>query len=232
MSIYNKKHSLTLTKIVTLIVTLTLLLSVTLMLPKQASAASKEYEVYKQIKPGMTLTSFSKIIYGKKYKDHLKKEKGVTVLKQMPRFKDFQKDHSYYTYFFYGTYNKKYERTDYKISVDFKTKPNGKTLYVVVKSYDTLKEYGQYFLNRSKLKKGMTISELDKYISGDGLNKWSLHSQFDFSKAGYFDGKKTTYPPRETYLHFFIEDKKEKETVQLILKYSYKKEKYLLTEFF
>lgn len=227
MSIFvTKKHSLT------LIVTLTLLLSVTLMLPKSTSAASKEYEVYKKIKIGMTVTSFAKVVYGKKYKDHLKKEKGITVLKRTPEFKDFQKDHSYYIHFFYGTYNKKYKRTDYKMAIDFKTKSNGKTLYVVGRSYDTLGESGQYFLKRSKIKKGMSIPELDKYISGKGLTKWSIHSQFDFSKVGYFDGKKTTYPPKETYLHFLIKDKSAKETIQLILEYNYKKKKYLLTEFY
>lgn len=39
---------------------LTLLLSVTLILPKSANAASKEYEVYKKIKTEMTVVEVAK----------------------------------------------------------------------------------------------------------------------------------------------------------------------------
>ncbi|MEI4463766.1 hypothetical protein SZL87_15180 [Exiguobacterium indicum] len=52
-----------------LTMTLVLLLSVTLTLPGSASAASKEYEVYKGLKLGMTATEVSKVLHGKNYKN-------------------------------------------------------------------------------------------------------------------------------------------------------------------
>jgi len=97
MSIFvTKNHSLTLinvlTKTLTMIITLTLLSLVTIMLSKSASATSKEYEIYKKIKPNMTVTEVAKLIYGKTYKKHLKKEYSVTTFSKRPfSIETFQK---------------------------------------------------------------------------------------------------------------------------------------------
>lgn len=217
----------------TLMLTLTLLLILTLTSPIKVSAdSSKEFKVYNSIKLNMTLTEAAKIIYGKKYKSYLKKEYGVTTLKRKERFKEKEPHKVTYVHDFYGTYDKKDDMTYYKMDVFFQTKKDGKTLYVVSKSFDNQEYSGRTLKKNVKFKRGMTYSQVDDRVQGKGLGTWTVHYQYDYSKVGEIYGDKVIFTPKTSYLYYDIHTYNKKNFVRFIFEYDYKKSKYFLTEFF
>lgn len=231
----NKRHSLTLTnmltKTVTLIVTLTLLLSVILMLPKEAKAASKEYEIYKQIKPGMTVTEAAKLIYGKTYKSHLKKENGVTVFSKRPFYRDISKTSKNYEFGFYAHSKKSDSMYSHKIGLSLFTKKDNKALYVGWKSYAPENPSSKKFYNGKKPKLGMTITQVDKILSGKGLGVFDHLYSEDLTKFGYVDKKnKNMFPNKESWIYYRAKSYSGKTDYLMFFKYDYKKKTYIYSE--
>ncbi|WP_214771264.1 hypothetical protein [Exiguobacterium sp. s133] len=229
----NNRHSLTitslLTKTSTSIVTLTLLLSLTLMLPNQANAASKEYESYKRIKLGMTVTDVAKSIYGKSYKSHLKEENNVKTLNSKFLVKDIQKDYKYYHFVYYPKKKSKGNLFEYRMSIIMKTKQKGNTLYVVEKSYEPTKPSSKSFYKGKKPKEGTTLTTVDKSVSGKGLGVFVSHYTRDYSKVGEVVGKnKVEYSKKETWIYYNTQSSTGKTKYSLPFKYDYKKKVYIL----
>lgn len=208
------------------------ILLVTLTIPGKVDASSsKEFEVYSRIKLNMTSTEVAKVIYGKKYKSYLKKEYGVTTLKRKERFKDKEPHKVTYVHDFYGTYNKEDDMTYYKMDVFFQTKKDGKTLYVVSKSFDNQEYSGRTLKKNAKFKWGMTFSQVDDRVQGKGLGTWTVHYLDDYSKVGEIYGDKVIFTPRTALLYYTVRTYDKKDFVNLVFKYDYKKQKYFLEDF-
>lgn len=227
----NEKHSLTLTKMLTLIVTLTLLLSVTLTLPKSASAASKEYEVYKQIKPGMSVTEAAKLIYGKTYKKHLKKEYGVTTFSKSFLYRDISKTSKYYEFGFYAHDKKSKSMYSHKIYLGLFTKKENKALYVGWKNYSPENPSAKKFYNGKKPKYGMTINQVDQILSGKGLGVFERLYSEDLTKFGYVDKNgKNSNPNKVSWIYYYAKSYSGKTDYYMFFDYDYKKKTYIYKE--
>ncbi|MDI3235812.1 hypothetical protein QK289_12405 [Exiguobacterium antarcticum] len=220
-----KKHLLT------LIITLTLILSVTLMLPKSANATSKEYEVYKKIETGMTATQVAKLVYGKKYKSHLKKEYGVTTLKGNPLYFGGTEDRMIYEFGFYEAERKSDKEPIAQITIGLFTKSKGKTLYVGVKNYNAKSPTVNRFHKNKKPKVGMSTSQLDEIIYGNGLGVFHdiTYENLTFLKI-LNDKGKNMFPSKTSRISYAAKSYSKKTDYLIYLEYNYKKEKYFVTE--
>lgn len=228
----NEKHSLTLTNILTLIVTLILILSVTLTLPKSTSAASKEYEVYKQIKTGMTVTQVAKLIYGKKYKKHIAIKSGVTTFKKDYSYMGVSEDYRLiYEYDFFNN-KRTFDDSDIpQISIGLYTMPKGKTLYVGHKIFETLNPTENRLYKNKKPKAGMSLGELDKITYGDGLGVFYniTYENLTFLKIMNDEGK-NMFPTKNTTISYSIKNYNDKTGYIIYLKYDYKKKNYYVDD--
>jgi len=227
-----KKQSLTLTKMlaktITLIVMLTLLFSLTLMLPNSTSAASKDYEVYKKIKPGMTVIEAAKLIYGKTYKKHLKKEYGVTTFSKRPFYRDISKTGKNYEFGFYTHDQKSKSMYSHKIGLGLFTKKENKELYVGWKAYSPENPSAKKFYNGKKPKYGMTISQIDKILSGKGLGVFDHLYSEDLTKFGYVDKNgKNIYPDKASWIYYLAKSHSGKTDYYMFFNYDYKKNIYI-----
>lgn len=68
--------------------------------PHPVDAATKEYASYKKLKLGMTATNVAKSLYGKSYRKYIKKEHGVTTLKQKAALREIEDDYALYAFAF------------------------------------------------------------------------------------------------------------------------------------
>lgn len=231
----NEKHSLTLTnmlsKTLTLIVTLTLLLSVTLTLPNSASAASKEYEVYKKIKTGMTATEVAKVIYGKKYKSHLKTEYGVTTFKHDPSYFGGTEDRIIYEFGFYESKRSDNDEIIDQITIGLFSKSNGKTLYVGFKNYNTENPTVNRLYKNKKPSVGMSLSQLDKITYGNGLGVFRdlTYENLTFLKIMNDKGK-NMFPTKNSTISYVIRNYNDKSSYTIYLNYDYKKKNYYVDD--
>lgn len=198
------------------------------MLPKQAKAASKEYEVYKQIKTGMTVTEAAKLIYGKTYKSHLKKENGVTVFSKRPFYRDISKTNKNYEFGFYAHDKKSKSMYSHKIYLGLFTKKENKALYVGWKSYSPENPSTKKFYNGKKPTYGMTINQVDKILSGKGLGVFdSLYSE-DLTKFGYVDKNgKNSNPNKVSWIYYKAKSYSGKTDYYMFFDYDYKKKTYI-----
>lgn len=231
----NKRYSLTLTnmltKTVTLIVTLTLLLSVTLILPKEAKAASKEYEIYKQIKTGMTATQVAKLIYGKTYKKHLKKEYGVTTFKHEPSYLGGDENRINYEFGFFEDTRGSDKEFICRIGIGLFSKHKGKTLYVGFKNYNTKKPTVSKLYKNKKPKVGMSIHQLDKIAYRDGLGVFRDITYENLTFLKILNGKgKNMFPTKKSTISYVIKNHNDKKGYAIYLEYDYKKKNYYVAE--
>lgn len=224
----NRRHSLTLTKILRLLLTLTLLFSVILLLPKEASAVSEEYEVYKQIKHGMTVTEAAKLIYGKTYKSHLKKENGVTVFSKRPFYRDISKTNKNYEFGFYAHDKESQSMYSHKIYLGLFTKKENKSLYVGWKSYSPENPSTKNFYSEKKPKYGMTINQVDKILSGNGLGVFDSLYNEDLTKFGYVDKNgKNANPIKVSWIYYKAKSYSGKTDYYMFFIYDYEKKTYI-----
>ena len=201
------------------------------MLPNQANAASKEYEIYKQIKPGMTVTEAAKLIYGKTYKSHLKKEYGTTTFSKNPLYRDIWKDSRNYEFGFY-THDKKSKASyTYRINLGLFTKPDSKRLYVGWKSYAPENPSIKKFYSGKKPKYGMTINQVDKILSGKGLGVFDSVSTEDLRGFGLVDqnNKEITFK-KNSWIDYKAKSYTGKKSYLMSFKYDYKKKNYIYTK--
>jgi len=212
-----------------LTMTLVLLLSVTLTLPGSASAASKEYEVYKGLKLGMTATEVSKVLHGKNYRSHLKKEYKVTTLTDKFTVRDIQKDYKLYSYALYPFDSKDKSWYYNKMRIVLKTKQGGTTLYLAQKDFTPEHPSEKRIYKGKKIRVGMTIDQVDEALSGKGLGSFSSHYTEDYSKIGevYYHNP-VGYPPKLTVLQYHYRSYDEKDLLQVTFKYDYKKNMYFV----
>lgn len=220
-----KKHLLTLT------IMLALILSVTLTLPKSASATSEEYEVYKKIKPGMTVTETAKLIYGKTYKKHLKKEYGVTIFSKTPFYRDISKTNKNYEFGFYDHDKKSKSMYSHKIGLGLFTKKDNKALYVGWKSYSPENPSAKKFYSEKKPKYGMTINQVDKILSGKGLGVFDHLYSEDLTTFGYVDKNgKNANPNKVSWIYYKAKSYNGKTDYYMFFNYDYKKNTYVYSK--
>ncbi len=225
------KNNITKKNLLTLIITLTLMLSVTLTLPKPTSAASKEYEVYKQIKHGMTVTEVSKLIYGKTYKSYLKKGDGITIFKKKPLHRDVTKDTKNYEFGFYANDKDSESWYSHRLTVSFFNKKGSKNVYVGWKSYSPKDPSSKKFYKNKKPKFGMTIGQIDKILSGEGLGVFEHLYSEDLTDFGYIDkNKKNMFPSKVSTIYYQAKSYSGKTDYLLYFVYDYKKKTYIYTE--
>lgn len=217
--------------ILTLIITLTLILSVILTLPKSASASSKEYEVYKKIETGMTATQVAKLVYGKKYKSHLKKEYGVTTFKNDPLYLGGDEDRINYEFGFYEDKRESDKEFIYRITIGLFTKDKGKTLYVGFKNYNTKNPTVNRFHKNKKPRVGMSLSQLDEILYGNGLGVFHdiTYENLTFLKI-LNDKGKNMFPSKISRISYAAKSYSKKTDYLIYLEYDYKKKKYFVTE--
>lgn len=199
------------------------------MLPKETNAASKEYEIYKKLKLGMTVTEVSKAIYGKKYKSHLKKEYKITTLTDKFTVRDIQKNYKLYSFALYP-YDTKDKSWYYnKMRIVLKTKQGGNTLYLAQKDFTPENPSETRIYKGKKIKPGMTVSQVDKVLYGKGLGSFLSHYTEDYSKIGevYYHNP-VGYTPRLTVLQYYYRSYDKKKLLQVTFKYDYKKKMYLV----
>lgn len=227
----NMYTSVTKKNILTLIIPLILILSVTLTSSKSASAASKEYEVYKEIKPGMTLTETAKLIYGKTYKSHLKKEYGFTIFSKKPLYRDIWEENRNYEFGFYSHDKKSKSSYTYHINLGFFTKPDSKNLYVGWKSYAPKNPSTKKFYKGKKPTYGMTIIQIDKILSGKGLGVFDSVSMEDLRGFGLVDqnNEEITFE-KESWIDYNAKSYTGKKSYLMSFKYDYKKQTYIYTK--
>ena len=225
------KNNMNKKNLLTLIITLTLILSVTLTLPKSTSAASKEYEVYKQIKHGMTVTEVSKLIYGKTYKSYLKKGDGITIFKKNPLHRDVTKDTKNYEFGFYANDKDSKSWYSHRLTVSFFNKKNSKNVYVGWKSYSPKDPSTKKFYKNKKPKFGMTIGQIDKILFGEGLGAFEHLYSEDLTNFGYIDiNKKNMFPSKVSTIYYQAKSYSSKTDYLLYFVYDYKKKTYIYTE--
>lgn len=231
-----KKHSLTLAKMlmktITLIVTLTLLL--TLMLPNSASAASKEYEVYKKIKPGMTVTEAAKLIYGKTYKKHILTEQGVKTFKEEILYMNISEDYRLsYEYGFYYDKRKTDKSIVPQIYLGVYSKPKGKTLYVGHKSFIPLDPSSSRLYKNKKIKIGMSLSQLDKITYGKGLGVFNdlTYENMTFLKILDKNGR-NIFPTQKSQISYVVKSYNKKKSYLVYFNYDYKKKNYYVKDIY
>ena len=217
--------------VLTIILTLILLLSVTLTLPKSASAASKEYEIYKQIKTGMTATQVAKLIYGKKYKKYLKKEYGVTTFKHDPLYLGGDENRINYEFGFFEDKRESDKEFIYRISIGLFSKHKGKTLYVGFKNYSTEKPTVSKLHKNKKPKVGMSINQLDKITYGNGLGVFRdiTYENLTFLKI-LNDKGKNMFPTKKSTISYVIKNYNAKKGYTIYLEYDYKKKNYYVAD--
>jgi len=215
--------------ILTLILTVGLVLSVSLTLSNTASAASKEYEVYKKLKLGMTATEVAKVLYGNKYKSHLKKERKVTTLTDNFTVRDIQKNYKLYSFALYPFDTKDKSWYFNKMRIVLKTKQGGTILYLAQKDFTPEHPSEKRIYKGKKIRTGMTIEEVDKVLVGKGLGSFLSHYTEDYSKIGevYYHNP-VGYPPKLTVLQYYYRSYDGKELLQVTFKYDYKKNIYLV----
>lgn len=199
--------------------------------PVNVTAVSKEYEIYKKIKPGMTLTSFAKVVYGKKYKDYLKKDNGMTVLKAELNYRDVQETYAQYYYSFFESYNKEIGYNQFKMFITFSTEENGKVLYVVTHGYDTFKKSSEHLYKNSKLKKGMSIDKVNSLISGEKMPQWYEQYHTDYSFLKRSKSVHASFYVKEDVKKYSIKNFNKLENIELTFKFNDKQKKFLLDSF-
>ncbi len=201
------------------------------MLPNSASAASKEYEVYKKIKPGMTVTEAAKLIYGKTYKKHLKKEYGATVFNKTPLYRDVSSTITNYEYGFYVHDKKSKSMYSHKLGLGLFNKKGTKSLYVGWKSYAPSEPSAKKFYKGKKPKFGMTINQIDKMVSGKGFGVFDHLYYEDLTKFGHVDKKKNNMFPNKTgWIYYRAKSYSGKTDYLLFFRYDYKKKTYIYSE--
>ncbi|WP_214770761.1 hypothetical protein [Exiguobacterium sp. s133] len=207
---------------------LTLLLSVTLILPKSANAASKEYEVYKKIKTGMTVVEVAKLIYGKTYKSHLKKEYGATIFDKRPFYRDISDKSKNYEFGFYAHDKNSNSMYSHKIGLGLFTKKDNEALYVGWKSYSPENPSMKKFYENKKPNYGMTINQVDKILSGKGLGVFDHLYTSDLTKFGYVDkNNKNLFPNKESWIYYKARSYSGNTDYYLFFNYDYKKKTYI-----
>lgn len=209
---------------------ITLLIISTTVPTNHATAASKEYDSYKKIKPGMTLTAFAKVVYGKKYQDYLKKDNGITVLKAELDYRDVQDTYAQYYYSFFEFYDKTVEYHRFKMYITFSTKENGKTLYVVSRGYTAFKKSSEHLYKGAKLKKGMSIEKVNKLISGKEMPQWYLRYQSDYTVLN-MNKAFLPSPEQEDTIRYYVKNYNKSKNCELIFNFDAKQQKYLLRFF-
>lgn len=204
MMLFIKKSYLTQLKVLfALLFTLSMIGAV--FAPHSVDAATKEYASYKKLKLGMTATNVAKSLYGKSYKKYIKKEHGVTTLKQKAALREIEDDYALYAFAFYP-----YEVTDdhwfkQRMYLIFKTKQNGHTLYLAEKEYIPKTPSKKRLLPGKKIKPGMTLADVDRVLSGIGLGVMTLHHTEDYSTIGevYAEGTVVYREKQATLLYSY-----------------------------
>lgn len=202
---------------------------------------SKEHlEKFGELKMNSTIEEVAKIIYGKKYKEKLKKENGITVFKKKELVKGIDSSTVYYYSFF--TEKVVWNKTSVdKMIINLSTKKNGKTLYLTGKIYAVpsktknetgVRESEKYLENNKVIKKNMSTKDLDKILAGKGLGNWSSVDYSDFSKTGIYsdESKKLVFPKPSKSKHYQFRTKNKKTVWQVSLIYNEKKKDYVVED--
>ena len=227
----SKKQSLTLTKI--LLLTLTLMLTITLMLPRPTSAASKEYEIYKKIKTGMTATEVSKLIYGKSYKKHLEKVLGATTFNSEPTYAEVRNGRHVYEFGFFQSERKIDDSSIFNISIGLFSKKNGSTLYVGYKNYQPENTSETRLYKGKKPTLGMSMRQLDNIAYGKKLGTYYDHTYENMTFLKFLDNKgKNIHPEKKTRVSYLLKSYDKKTSYHVYLEYNYKKKEYYVTMIF
>lgn len=202
------------------------------MLPKEANAASKEYEIYKQIKTGMTATQVAKLIYGKKYKKHILTEDGVTTFKKDYSYMGVSEDYRLiYEYDFYNNKRTFDDSTIPQISIGLYTMPKGKILYVGHKSFEPLSPAVNRFYKKKKPKAGMSLGQLDKMSYGKGLGVFSRVTYENLTFLKILNNKgKNNFPSQKSTISYHFKSYSKKTDYLIDLEYDYKKKKYYVID--
>lgn len=203
------------------------------MLPKEANAASKEYEIYKKIETGMTSTEVAKLIYGEKYKKHIVIKDGVTTFKEDILYMGISED--YRLIYEYGFYNKRTADDSIisQISLGFYSMPKGKTLYVGHKNFSPLSPSVNRLYEGKKPKVGMSLSQLDKILYGNGLGVFNdvTYENLTFLKI-LNDKGKNNFPSKKSTISYQVKSYNKKTDYLIYLKYDYKKKIYFIEDIF
>ncbi|MDX1260554.1 hypothetical protein [Exiguobacterium sp. K1] len=198
------------------------------------------FNKFNSLKMNSTIEDIAKVIYGKEYKKELKKENGITVFKKKELVKGIGSSSVYY----YSFFPKKVKWDKYSINkmiISLNTKKNGKTLYLTYKMYALpsenknetgIRESKNYLQNGKKIKKNMSINDLDKLLSGKGLGDWSSLDYSDLTKTGIYSEEKNKFifpnPSKSQHYQFKTLDKKT--TWQVTMLYDAKKRDYFVSD--
>jgi|GEM_PF-479391 len=227
MTSYTKKSYLTQLRVLFLVMVILAMISSEFM-PHSVDAATKEYASYKKLKLGMTATNVAKSLYGKSYRNYIKKEHGVTTLKQKAALREIEDDYALYAFAFYP-----YEVTDdhwfkQRMHLIFKTKQNGHTLYLAEKEYIPKTPSKKRLLPGKKIKPGMTIADVDRILSGKGLGVLTLHHTEDYSTIGeiYAEGT-VVYREKQATLLYSYRNPTGDELMIVTFKYDFDQKRYI-----
>lgn len=230
----NKKVKLSLFSLKKLgLVVLNIILIILILFPKQADASSKEYNIYKKIHLGMTATEVSKVLYGKKYKSHIKKENGIITLKDSFSRREIQKHYKLYDFAFFPFDAKDNSWYSHRMNFVLKTKLNGKILFVAEKDF-AMDHPSERRLHKGKtVKEGMTYKQVDKVIYGKGLGNFVTHFTSDYSELGENEyHSKMTYSPKRSVLQYFYRSYDGKKLYHTYFLFDDKKKQYVFKNYY
>lgn len=220
-----------LTRLLTLILIVSF--SFTLILPSSTSAATKEYEIYKKIKAGMTATEVSKIIYGKSYKKHLKKFLGVTTFNSEPIYADVRDGRHVYEFSFFESERKIDNSSIFNLSIGLFSKKNGGTLYVGYKNYQPDNTSKTRLYKSKKPTLGMSMKQLDNIAYGKKLGTYYAITYENMTFLKFLDNKgKNIHPTKKTTVSYMLKSYDGKTEYLVYLDYNYKKKEYYVTMIF
>ncbi len=177
---------------------LCLVLLLGLFAPGTVSAATKAETLattqYKGLKNGMTMQQVAQSLYGKSYKQHLKKRNGSTVLKLPINFEGSDEGHNQLIHVISDS-TTTYPPTE--LVLQFMTKQKStkyrlvtKALFIERKTKTGYRESTRSLVKGAALQNGMTEKELDAKLTGKGLGNWTMLGHMDTTSAYTLDEQK------------------------------------------